>query len=365
MKTSQNTQPPVPRPTRPAPPAMHALTLGATVLWSAVMLVTTVLWGAGILDAPFGDAQPGEFTSLLDKLSVPLGAGLVGFCALVSFAVAAVLLTLPRLRRPAVPVVGVMTVGLSLITTIVFTDTLLLAYLGYLLSFQFPPIPVPIIWQAVLLAGPVLWLAVWASLGAQNRTGTDPSQMVPGSGNDGGRSDDGPADVAGRGRVSTSAKVAVVIAVTVPAFYAFTRILWAAGIPLGLTDELYTEGNKVGMWQSGLALAIAALVGALLTLGLVQRWGERLPRWTGPLASRRVPISLATIPASIVALALFTGGAGLVRDGLLGGMGPGGADPASNWATTGPTYLFPVWALALGWATYTYRARRLTAESRR
>lgn len=365
MNTTQNTQKTVRSSVRTTPRLMSTLILGLTALWSAAVLIAAALWGSGISAAPFGNAQPGEFTSLLDHLSVPLGSGLVGFCALISLAFAALLLTLPRLRAKAGPAVGAFAAGLTLVTTIVFTDTLLLAYLGYTLSFQFPPIPVPVIWQAVLMTGPALWLATWASLGAQRCSGTVRSDWVQSFANGVVRGADGTAAVTGRGRVSTSAKVAVIVAVVVPTFYALTRILWAVGIPLGLTDELYTEGSKVGMWQSGLALAIAALVGALLTLGLVQRWGERLPRWTGPLASRRVPIPLATIPASIVALVLFTGGAGLVRDSLLAGMGPGGVDPASNWATTGPTYLFPVWALALGWATYMYRARRLAAESRR
>jgi hypothetical protein len=43
-------------------------------------------------------------------------------------------------------------------------------------------------------------------------------------------------------------------------------------------------------------------VGAALTLGLVQRWGEVFPGWMFGLARRRIPIALVVIPASIVSV---------------------------------------------------------------
>lgn len=331
---------------------LSVVILSLTALWSTLMLVVSALWGSGVLAAPFGNPEPNRYSSLLDQMSVPVGAGLIGFCALLSLVFVALLLTLPRLRATAVGMVGAFAFLLSLITTVVFTDTLLLAYIGYTLSLQFPPIPGPVVWQAVLMVGPGLWLAAWASLEAGRRRQlkeTDDHSV------DAKRSADsfGSSPV-----VTTSAKIAVGAAVAVPVIYGTTRILWAVGIPFGLRAQDYTEGVRVGMWHSGLALAIAGIMGALLTLGLVQKWGERLPRWTGPLAGRRVPILLATIPATIVALALFTGGMGLIRAVLAGGVGL-----EHNWVTIGPTLLFPLWALALGWATYAYRARRLASES--
>ncbi|WP_181272721.1 hypothetical protein [Brevibacterium oceani] len=88
---------------------------------------------------------------------------------------------------------------------------------------------------------------------------------------------------------------------------------------------------------------------------------ERLPAWLGPLGGRRLPITLATIPATIVPLALFTGGIGLMRTVFAG---PAEVFADSWWATIGPTLLFPVWAVALGWATFAYPQRRQAAESR-
>ena len=73
-----------------------------------------------------------------------------------------------------------------------------------------------------------------------------------------------------------------------------------------------------------------------------------------------MPIPLATVPATIVSLALFTGGVGLLRT-MIGGPPDVFAD--SWWLTIGPTLLFPVWAVALGWATFAYRERRLAADA--
>ncbi len=59
---------------------------------------------------------------------------------------------------------------------------------------------------------------------------------------------------------------------------------------------------------------------------------ERLSAWLGPLGGRRVPITLATIPATIVPLALFTGGIGLMRTVFAG---PPEVFADSWWATIG------------------------------
>lgn len=340
---------------------LGVIMIGLSAVWSLTMLVVSVLWGSGLLLPPFGHAEPGEYNTLLDYLSIPAGAALVGSCALLSLTLAATLLTLPRLRGRAVAAAGIFAVFLTLVTTVVFTDTLVLAYLGYTLSLQFPPIPVAVLWQGFMLLGPGLWIAVWASLESRRRSsraGAD-AAVVDASVADASTAGVISVNAAeGRQPVRVSAKIAVGVAVAVPVIYASTRILWALGIPFGLSPEFYSEGLQVGMWHSGLALAIAGLLGALLTLGLVQRWGERFPRWTGPLVGRRVPILLATIPAGIVTLAMFTGGMGMIHSVLLNGVSIDG-----NWVTIGPTLLFPLWALALGWATYAYRARRLDARA--
>ena len=103
-------------------------------------------------------------------------------------------------------------------------------------------------------------------------------------------------------------RIAVYVAMVVPVFYALTRYAWALGIPLGMSEEYLRRGQESGMWISGLFLATFGLVGAVLMLGLVQRWGEVFPRWMIGLAGRRVPIALAVVPASLVSVLLMVGG---------------------------------------------------------
>lgn len=347
--------------------------LTAALAWSLFLMIMSVLWGLGVVSSPLAGSEEWTFTSMIAALPGPFAGLIIGSVALLSFVGSAALLTATRLRqrlfdRGGTRVLGVVVLAFAAVVTVMLTDTLLLAYLGYALSLQFPPVPTPVIWQAVMLLGPLLWIIVWAGAEKTSRRIREDSHrhltetvQVEDSAAGHRRADGDSAGRVGRSTsVTASAKIAVAVAVIVPGFYALTRVLWAVGIPFGLSSGLFDEGQRVGLWHSGLALALAAIGGILLTLGLIQRWGERLPTWLGPLGGKRVPITLATIPATIVSLAIFTGGVGLVRT-IFSGTPEIFAD--SWWVTIGPTLLFPLWAVALGWATYAYRERRLAAEA--
>jgi hypothetical protein len=150
-----------------------------------------------------------------------------------------------------------------------------------------------------------------------------------------------------------------------PVFYVLTRYAWALGFPLGMNEEFFRSGQESGKWIGGaLFLGNFILVGALLMLGLVQRWGEVFPRWMIGLAGRRVPIALAVIPASLASVLLVVGGIG-----IWSGLAQMVANVAASGAEgiglieeiifgVGPTLLFPVWGLALAVATLGYYYRR-------
>ncbi|HET7011973.1 MAG TPA: hypothetical protein VFI11_14435, partial [Anaerolineales bacterium] len=141
--------------------------------------------------------------------------------------------------------------------------------------------------QLLCLIGGFLWLAATVSYG---RRSTDACVVC-------GRRD-GPEGWTSPNHAARWGRIAVYLAIAVPVLYALTRYAWALGIPLGMSEEHWRLGQERGEWISGLFLANFGLVGAVLMLGLVQRWGEAYPRWMIGLAGRRIPVALAVVPAS-------------------------------------------------------------------
>ena len=144
---------------------------------------------------------------------------------------------------------------------------------------------------------------------------------------------------------------AVIVAVVVPLIYCSTRWIWALGWGLGLDPEFYRQGQENGLWIAGASLASMGAGGALLTLGLIQRWGEVFPRWMIGLRGKRVPIMLAVIPATTVAVLVTSAGTMYIR--VVSGMGVEG-----NWMTAMPETLWPLWGAGLFVAALAYLQRR-------
>ncbi len=214
--------------------------------------------------------------------------------------------------------------------------------------FGWPPVdyfevalPWPVLNQALCMAGGFLWAGtavvyrrrIREACGNCGRTAFDTGWTTP--------------DSAARwGRWATY------VAAIVPLPYAAIRWAWALGVPLGISEEFLREGQEIGMWWAGAALSTVDLAGAILTLGLVQRWGKVFPRWMVGLSGKRVPPALAIVPASLVSVAVTSAGFQLVRGFLADGF------PADGWATTAPGLLWPIWGVALGAATLAYYYRR-------
>src|SRR5699024_5129391 len=76
--------------------------------------------------------------------------------------------------------------------------------------------------------------------------------------------------------------IATIIAVICPIPYAVTRYMLLFGFPAdGISRALIEQGEAQtpGIWIFGAGLATLGVLGAVLTLGLSQRWGERWPFW--------------------------------------------------------------------------------------
>ena len=100
-------------------------------------------------------------------------------------------------------------------------------------------------------------------------------------------------------------RIAAHAAALTPLPSALWRLLLVFGLPAGYTarglDGLGVDGwGRVGV----LGLSVFSELAALLTLGLVQRWGEVVPRWVPVVGGRPVRRRPVVVLAGVGAVAL-------------------------------------------------------------
>jgi hypothetical protein len=301
-------------------------------------------WTLGGDGFPFGEGDPDAVGSLLRGVPTAVGAPVVAALGLAG-ATAALAMTRPWGRRVPRRLLATYAWAMAATLLLVVPDARVLMLLGYLpalvFRFGFGTVDWPILNQLVAIAGGALWAA--AALTYQRRGRTDHTTAGP-DGRDGPR----------WGRWVTW------VAVLAPLPYAATRLAWALGVPLGVPDEFMVAyqadyvAKGVGLWR--FTLGGMALAGSILTMGLIQRWGEVFPRWIPFLAGRRVPPALAIVPATLVALAVT-----VASITIWNGAADGGIDlglTADSWGLGGPMLVWPIWGISLGAATLAYHLRR-------
>jgi hypothetical protein len=181
----------------------------------------------------------------------------------------------------------------------------------------------------LLLAGGLLWGVLAVRTALAQRTGRPAPSWTR------------PESAARWGRTAT------LIAAACALPYGLQRLTWLTPWPVAMTaDELAAHPETR---LHGLLLGLAALAGALLTIGLISRWGEVWPRWMPVVRGRPVPVAAAVVPGAIVA-ALFTAAA--LPMTLMW------FDAGTPW--TALVFPFPVWGPALGAAVLAYALRRRT-----
>ncbi len=339
----------------------------AAVAWSLVYAVLGLYWavsGRGFLYAPetgsdgmgplLGRFGPGVAWIVMMMAGIPAAA----------LGVAMLRGVRSRALRPLFITAGVLLAGVLLL---LMTSLNLLVKVGYIPAALFGLFTAEkgqvyleawtqwaTIHQLLCLIGGFLWLAATVS---NSRRSTDACLYC-------GRRDS-PEGWTSPDHAARWGRIALYVAMVPPVFYAITRYAWALGIPLGMSEEYLRLGQESGTWIAGLSLATFCLVGAVLMLGLVQRWGEVFPRWMIGLAGRRVPTALAVVPASLASVLLFVGGIGIWSGvpQMVANLVARGVDDIEVVGAIifqlGPTLLFPVWGVALAVATlgYYYRQR--------
>ncbi|MFD6683519.1 NYN domain-containing protein [Micromonospora parva] len=310
-------------------------------------------WTAGGDGFPFAPVDPARASgSILEGSRVEVVAPIIAVLGLVG-AVVAWLMT--RRARPgrrsaaALMVFGwAAAIGLTVIVPD-YTLIILVAFAPLLLVFAFTGVPGDqggigdiLYWHRtnliIVFVGGLLWATATlayrrrargacASCGRRHEEGGGPSRQT----------------------LLRWGRWAVAVACLAPLPYEITRIAWYLGHPLGVTpDFLRMMQDTPGMLEVGLGCALASALGGVLTHGLVARWGETYPRWIWFKAGRRVPPTLAIVPASIVAVTIIPAGLMFLWT----------SEARGTWAMYVPSLFWTVWGVALGVATIAYHLRR-------
>jgi hypothetical protein len=333
----------------------------AAAVWSLIYGGLGLYWSLGGGGFPFGRNDPNwePGMSVLGDLRAEVGGPAIAVLGLVG-TIAGIMMVRTRGRGPGRTALLAWGWTLAVALAVVIPDNrvlMIVAYAPVLLVFVFTGVPgdqdladlVP--WSRInlfiLVIGGLLWAL--ATLAYQRRSA-------------------GVCENCGRGEASAAGwtssvaarrwgRWAVYVAAIIPATYDATRIAWALGFPVGVTEEFWQWLDTSGLRWAGLFLSAMGVGGAILTLGLIQRWGEVYPRWIWFKSGQRVPPALAIIPASLVSIMVTAAGLMYVRAYIFGSLG----DHPDMWATWAPGLLWPVWGVALGVATLAYYLRRRTA----
>lgn len=327
------------------------------VVWSLMYLILGQYWALGGNGFPFGIGDPQSEYSMLAGLRPETGAPIMVGFGLVGVIVAVMMIRGwgKGLLRIVLLIFVYMLVAILLFAVIDYRVLASAAY-GFIFligaPFDFPHgvkffeqmMYWTIINQYISMLGAFLWSATALVYQRQTRN------ACPYCGRN-----SNPSKWTSQSSAASWGKWCTYIAIIIPICYSITRWCWALGIPLGTTKELLDsfERDSPGIWLMGASLATVALGGAILTLGLIQPWGEIFPRWFPFIAGRRVPLSLAIIPASLVSIMVTSAGLMYIR----GFINKGGLDHR-GWALEGPELLWPIWGVALFGATIAYYYRR-------
>ena len=319
----------------------------AALCWSVLYGMMNIYWLLGGEGYPFKqEAGTGVFSALFTYL--PVQAGSIIFCVLCILGLFFGLAMHQQWGRMVHPrFIVVFSWGLAVFLLLFIPDFRLIAAMAYAFLFKFA-FSWQMLNQIICIIGALLW--IFAAVSYQRKVRNACRYC--------GRMENGKPFVFIRW-----GKWLTFIAALAPLPYALTRFAWALGIPLGVDRQFLEESVNMNPMATITEWVFGGLCigGGLLTLGLIQKWGEVFPSWVPFIGGKRVPVLMAVIPASIVAIALTSAGfiftigffaiilqvvptEGIVLNEIRG--------------TIGPMLSWMPWGTALGLATVSYYYRR-------
>jgi hypothetical protein len=350
---------------RPAatPERAHRRPATLALMWSAGTGLWALTWALGLLPHPFGLAEQVASGAVLNLWHPMIGSMFVLVLGVLGVGCASVMRAGPRPThegdRTALAVETLAWAIAGTITALLLHGTVIaiIAYTPVVLTLGWSTpelreayvetmIRPDVVFQLSSLVGVVLWgQAALVQRRVRAAACSACGRAAGWSQND---------EVGTRRRALRVGRIAVSVAVVSALVYPAVRLPWAFGHPAGMDAATWTQLQADGAVTTGVALGAAGLGGAVLMLGLVQGWGERFPRWMAGLAGRRVPVSLAVVPALVVAVALTASGRGF----LMGALGVGFAKLELGAVHVVPLVSLLPWGVALGVATAAYAVRR-------
>jgi hypothetical protein len=152
-------------------------------------------------------------------------------------------------------------------------------------------------------------------------------------------------------------------------FFVLPSSLWRLGLvfgsSMGMMDAsgqpTYAQGLGVKLYIVGLSLFSEAL--ALTGLGMVQRWGEVVPRWIPFIGGRRVAPYAAIIPATLGGLSLIALWSWSMRDAYTDSF-LYFSNHFWQYLMVGSYSLLHLWGPSLLLLTWAYYRRRRTSQPR-
>lgn len=318
----------------------------AAILWSSLYGALHLYWLSGGTGYPFKNEEMGLFSAMVTNLPAKVGGIVFTSLCLLSIGIG-LAMQKGQLKAFSHRASIALLWGFSVSLLLFIPDTRLIAALAYAFLFKFD-FNWQMLNQVFCIIGGLFWMM--SAVNFQRKT-RDACEIC-------GRTDNGePPSFVRWGKWLT------ITAALAPIPYAITRFSWALGIPLGVDPQFLKDFSSANPMAHVAELVFGSLciIGGVLTLGLIQRWGEIFPRWFPFIGGKSVPAMLAVIPALIVAITVTAAGFvftfGILAEALH-------LTPMDNillsqgWGTMGPMIFWVPWGVALGLAAIAYYYRR-------